>query len=47
MPQLDVETFPSQMFWLAVTFILLYLLMSRVGLPRLSAAIEARRQRRE
>jgi len=47
MPQLDVATFPSQLFWLAVTFIILYILMSRVGLPRLTAAIDARRQRRE
>src|SRR3954451_19742786 len=47
MPQLDVATFPSQLFWLAVTFIILYILMSRVGLPRLTVAIDARRQRRE
>lgn len=47
MPQLNIETFPSQLFWLAVTFIVLYILMSWIGLPRLSAAIEARRQRRE
>ena len=47
MPQLDIETFPSQLFWLAVTFVLLYILMSWIGLPRLTAAIEARRQRRE
>jgi len=47
MPQLDVETFPSQLFWLAVTFVVLYVLMSWIGLPRLTAAIEARRQRRE
>src|SRR3954471_20637659 len=47
MPQLDVETFPSQLFWLAVTFVVLYVLMSWIGLPRLTAVIEARRQRRE
>ncbi len=47
MPQLDVETFPSQLFWLAVTFVVLYILMSWIGLPRLTAAIEARRQRRD
>ena len=47
MPQLNFETFPSQLFWLAVTFVVLYILMSRIGLPRLTAAIEARRQRRE
>ena len=47
MPQLDVETFPPQLFWLAVTFIVLYVLMTKIGLPRMTAAIEARRQRRE
>src|SRR3954452_1954782 len=47
MPQLDVETFPSQLFWLAVTFVVLYILMSWIGLPRLSGAIEARRRRRD
>jgi F-type H+-transporting ATPase subunit b len=47
MPQLNIETFPSQLFWLAISFIVLYILMSWIGLPRLSAAIEARRQRRE
>lgn len=47
MPQLDVATFPSQLFWLAVTFVVLYILMSWIGLPRVTAAIEARRQRRE
>ena len=47
MPQLDIETFPSQLFWLAVTFVVLYILMSWIGLPRVTAAIDARRQRRE
>src|ERR671921_429829 len=47
MPQLNVETFPSQLFWLAITFIVLYILMSWIGLPRLTAAIEARQRRRE
>jgi F-type H+-transporting ATPase subunit b len=47
MPQLDLSTFPSQLFWLAVTFLLLYLLMSWVALPRVSAMIVARRTRIE
>ena len=47
MPQLDFSTFPSQVFWLAVIFVLLYLLMSKVALPRVSAMIDARKARIE
>ena len=47
MPQLDLSTFPSQVFWLAVIFVLLYLLMSRVALPRVAALIDARKARIE
>ena len=47
MPQLDLSTFPSQVFWLAVIFLLLYLLMARVGLPRVAAMIDARKARIE
>jgi F-type H+-transporting ATPase subunit b len=45
MPQLDVATFPSQLFWLAVTFIILYVLMKWLALPKVAAAIAARRNR--
>ena len=47
MPQLDFSTFPSQIFWLAVIFVLLYLLMARLALPRVSAMIDARKARIE
>jgi F-type H+-transporting ATPase subunit b len=43
MPQLDVATWPSQLFWLAVTFIVLYIVISRVAIPRTGGAIEKRK----
>lgn len=45
LPQMDFKTYPSQIFWLAVTFGLLYWMMSTIILPRLGGAIETRRDR--
>lgn len=42
MPQLDFSTFPGQIFWLAVTFVLLYIISSRLVLPRVSEVLENR-----
>ncbi|HWG04543.1 MAG TPA: F0F1 ATP synthase subunit B' [Beijerinckiaceae bacterium] len=45
MPQLDVSTFVPQLVWLAITFIALYVLMVRVGVPAVSKVIDERRGR--
>jgi F-type H+-transporting ATPase subunit b len=47
MPQLDISTFVPQIFWLAVSFAVLYVLMSRVALPRMAAILEMRAGRIE
>jgi F-type H+-transporting ATPase subunit b len=44
---LDPSTFVPQLFWLALAFGLLYLLLKRVALPRVSDVIEERRERIE
>lgn len=43
MPQLDVTTFSNQIFWLIVTLVVLYYVMSRVALPRIAAVLADRR----
>ena len=45
MPQLDVSSFPTQLVWLVISFVALYVLMATIGLPRLTVIIEARRSR--
>ncbi len=42
MPQLEITTYPSQIFWLVVSFLILYLLMSRVIIPKISSVIKSR-----
>jgi F-type H+-transporting ATPase subunit b len=46
-PPFDKQTFASQLVWLALTFIALYVLMSRVALPRVGSILEERRKRIE
>ena len=45
LPQLDTSSWPSQIFWLAITFGFLYWFMSSYILPRLGGMIEERRDR--
>jgi F-type H+-transporting ATPase subunit b len=43
MPQLEFATFPNQIFWLVVTLVVIYLILSRVALPRIGAVLAERR----
>jgi F-type H+-transporting ATPase subunit b len=46
-PPFQKETFASQLLWLVLVFVALYLLMSRIALPRIGSILEERRQRIE
>jgi F-type H+-transporting ATPase subunit b len=42
-PPLQTDTYASQVFWLALVFVALYLLMARIALPRVGAILEQRK----
>jgi F-type H+-transporting ATPase subunit b len=42
-PPFDSSTFASQLVWLTLTFVVLYLLMARVAVPRVGSILQARR----
>lgn len=43
LPQLNFETWPSQIIWLAISLVALYFILNRFVLPRVSATLEERR----
>jgi F-type H+-transporting ATPase subunit b len=44
-PPFDVATFPSQIFWLGVTFVFLFVVLWRIAGPRIASTLQARRGR--
>jgi len=46
-PPFQKDTFASQLVWLAITFVVLYLLISRIAVPRIGGIIEERTKRIE
>lgn len=47
MPQLDFSIFPSQLFWLSISFFTMLLIMSKLIIPRIAEMIELRREKIE
>jgi F-type H+-transporting ATPase subunit b len=46
-PPFERETFASQLVWLAITFVVLYVMMSKLAVPRVSGILDARRDKSE
>lgn len=42
LPQLDFSTFPNQIFWLVVSLVVVYIIVSKVILPRIGGVLEER-----
>lgn len=42
MPQLCFDWFPNQIFWLVVTLVVIFFVLSRVALPRIAAVLAER-----
>ena len=42
MPQFDPTTFTSQIFWLLITFIALYWVVAKIGVPRIGEVLDQR-----
>lgn len=42
MPQLDFSTFPNQIFWLVVTLVVVYLILSKIAMPRIASVLADR-----
>jgi F-type H+-transporting ATPase subunit b len=43
MPQLEFSTWPNQVFWLLVTLVVIYFVLSKIAIPRISAVLADRK----
>ncbi|MEJ2377178.1 MAG: F0F1 ATP synthase subunit B [Pseudolabrys sp.] len=46
-PPFNTQTYPSQLVWLVITFVLLYALMAKWALPQVGRVIDSRQKRIE
>ena len=44
MPQFDTTTYGHQAFWLAISLVMVYFILSRIALPRIGGVLEQRSQ---
>jgi F-type H+-transporting ATPase subunit b len=44
-PPFERDTFASQLFWFAISFVALYVVVAKIGLPRIGSILEARHSR--
>jgi F-type H+-transporting ATPase subunit b len=45
LPQFNTATYPSQLFWLAVSMVVFFFIMRNTALPKIEEALEARRRK--
>ncbi|NDR57335.1 F0F1 ATP synthase subunit B' [Aliiruegeria sabulilitoris] len=43
MPQLDFSTFPNQIFWLIITILAIYFILTKIALPRIAGVLAERK----
>ncbi len=47
LPQMDASTYPGQIFWLAVSFALIYVVMAAISLPRVRETLDRRQAHKD